>query len=198
MTPPPAPADTAPVELDALLAAAFVAADDLPAYDVTIERWSAKYPGSSERTIHDGSGRYRVEMTFDGARDPGWIMLAGADYRYTTETTTDGFVYWRDRSSEIERAPEMSYPLGLPLACGGGWELVGVDLVGGRVADHLSCPGILVPDEYWIDRDTQLVLRIQMLPDETHGATVDEVVDLHFGPSPAALFELPEGADVRK
>ncbi len=101
-------------------------------------------------------------------------------------------------SSPREDARSVSYPLALPDECPGGWQVVGVDLVRDRLADHLACPGIIVPDEYWIDRETHLVLRVQILREEQQGTDVEEVVDLRFGDLPAALFDLPKDADVRQ
>jgi len=115
-----------------------------------------------------------------------------------TESTTDGVVFWRDLSSQREGGWNVAYPLRLPPECVGGWELIGVDLVGGRTADHLACPGPIVPDEYWIDRKTHLVLRVQTMQDEARGTDVQEVRELRFGPSPPELFDLPPGADVRE
>jgi hypothetical protein len=112
--------------------------------------------------------------------------------------TTDGFVFWRDHSAELEYARTVGYPLGLPSECAGGWTLHGTDVVAGRIADHVSCPGVIVPDEYWIDRDTHLVLRQQTMSEEQYGTDISEVVELRFGPSPPELFELPPGADVRE
>ncbi len=186
-----------PADLDAVLAAAMAASDVPTAYEVAVEQWSAKYPGSTTRTLHDGAGRYRMEMIFDGTTDPASVVLVGDDYHYATESTTDGVVFWRDTSSQMNGERRVGYPLRLPLECVGGWQLIGVDLVHGRIADHLACPGPLVPDEYWIDRDAHLVLRIQTMHDEAYGTDVQEVVELRFGPSPPELFDLPVGADVR-
>ena len=196
-TPPPATADTPPADLDAVVAAALAASDVPSAYVVVVEQWSAKYPGSTTRTLHDGAGRYRVEMTVDGQVEPAYVLLAGDDYRYATESTTDGVVFWRDLS-QTSRDWRVGYPLALPPECVGGWQLTGVDDINGRVADHLACPGPIVPDEYWIDRETSLVLRVQGMHDVAAGTDVQEVLQLGFGSSSPELFELPEGADVRK
>ena len=195
VTPPPGPNGlNPPADLDKLVKAAMLADKDLPAYEVVVENWSAKYPGSQIRVQYDGSGRYRTELTLEGSPDPPSIVLVGDGHRYASQLTTDGFVYWRDMSGSERR---IGYPLLLPNECAGGWQFVGVDLVHGRLADHLACPGPIVPDGYWIDRDTHLVLRTQSLHDEQSGAQVQEVVDLTFGEQPAARFELPPGADVR-
>ena len=198
VTPPPASAGTRPADIDAVLAAAMTASDALPAYEVVVDQWSAKYPGSTTRTLHDGEGRYRVETQFEGVTAPASVVLAGDDYRYATESTADGVVFWRNSSSQMSGGRGVDYPLRLPPECPDGWTLIGIDLVHGRVADHLACPGPLVPDEYWVDRATHLVIRIQTMHDEAYGTDVQEVVELRLGPSPPELFELPEGADVRK
>jgi hypothetical protein len=197
VTPPPAPGSAQPPkDIDALVAASLSTADDAPAYDVTVEHWSAKYPGSTTRILHDGDGRYRSEQTFDQSTDPPSITLSGDGYYYVTDQTTDGVRFWRDMSAQTERG--VRYPLGLPAECAGGWTFVGVDDINGRPADHLMCPGVLAPDEYWIDRDTRLVLRVQTLVDERQGTSVDEVTELRLGVQPAELFELPPDADVRR
>ena len=198
VTPPAAAGDVQPpTDVEALVAASLAATDDPPAYDVALEHWSAKYPGSTTRVVHDGHGKYRSEQTFDQSPDPPWITLSGEDYYYVTDQTTDGVRFWRDRSGEPERG-FVRYPLRVPDACAGDWTFVGVDDIHGRAADHLTCPGALAPDEYWIDRETRLVLRVQTLVDERQGTTVDEVTDLRLGQQPAELFELPPDADVRR
>ena len=198
VAPPSAPPDTEPLDLDAIIAAALVPLDPLPAFDVTIEHTNTKYPGSTTRTVHDGDGRSRIEAMFEGQAEPAaWITLTGPDYRFATESTTDGFRFWRDRSEELKYEPSISYPLSLPGKCAGGWTLLGTDVVAGRIADHVACAGIVVPDEYWIDRETHLVLRQQTMSEARYGTDVSEVVELRLGPSPPELFELPPGAEVR-
>lgn len=197
VTPPPAPGNMkAPADLDALVAAALVADKDLPAYEVVVENWSAKYPGSSSHLRYDGAGRYRVEQTFEETPDPPSITLRGPDYQYSTELTTDGVVFWR-RTTLNEDSRRISYPLRLPDQCARGWTFVGVDLVHDRPADHLTCPGVFGPDGYWIDRETHLVLRIQILQEERSGTSVEEVAELRLVDQPAEFFELPKDADVR-
>lgn len=198
VTPPPVTGDVRPpTDIDALVAASIAATDDPPAYDVTVVHWSAKYPGSTSRVLHDGDGRYRSEQTFDQSIDPPWITLSGDHYYYATEQTTDGVRFWRDRSGQTDRGA-VRYPLQLPAECAGRWTFVGVDEIHGRPADHLTCPGALAPDEYWIDRQTRLVLRVQTLVDERQGTTVDEVTDMRLGPQPKDVFELPPDADLRR
>jgi hypothetical protein len=197
VTPPPVTGEVPPPpDIDALVAASLAAMDDPPAYDVTVELWSAKYPGSSMRVVHDGDGRYRSEQTYPQSPDPPFIALSGDDYFYMTEQTTDGVRFWRDMSGDTDRG-RIVYPLQLPDECVGGWTFVGVDAIRGRPADHLTCPGALAPDEYWIDRETRLVLRTQTLADESQGTSVYEVTEMTLGPQPAELFDLPPGADPR-
>lgn len=199
VTPPPAPADVEPpAKVDVVVAAALAASKDLPGFDVTVEHRNAKYPGNVTRVLHDGSGRFRTEWTFEGSSDPPSIMLSGDDYAYATEMTADGVVFWLDLASPRGDARRGSYPLALPDDCPGGWQVVGVDLVRGRLADHLGCPGIIVPDQYWIDRETHLVVRVQLLRDEQQGTDVDEVIDLRLGELAPELFELPQDADIRR
>ncbi len=196
VTPPPAVGEVQPPsDVEALAAASLAASDDPPAFDVTVERWSAKYPGGTTRVHHDGGERYRHEQTFEGSPDPPGITLSGKDYYYVTELTTDGVQFWRDMGAQTER--RIGYPLRLPDACADGWTFVSVDDIHGRSADHLTCPGPLAPDEYWIDRETGLVLRVQVLADERQGTSVEEVTDLRLGPQQPELFELPPGADLQ-
>ena len=197
VTPPPVTGEVRPPsDIDALVAASLAATAEPPGFDVTIEHWSAKYPGSTSQVLHDGDGRYRSEQTFDQSTDPPYVTLSGDGYYYNTDQTTDGVRFWRDRSGQTDRA--VRYPLQLQDDCAGGWTFVGVDDIHGRPADHLTCPGGLAPDEYWIDRETRLVLRVQTLADERQGTNVDEVTDLRLGPQPAYLFELPPDADLRR
>lgn len=197
VTPPPATGNIkAPTDLTALVGAALVADKDLPAYEVVVENWSAKYPGSTTHLRYDGAGRYRVERTFEGTPDPPSITLRGPDYQYSTELTTDGVVFWRS-TTVGEDSRRVSYPLQMPDQCAGGWTFAGVDVVHDRPADHLTCPGVLAPDGYWIDKETHLVLRIQTLQEERSGTSVLEVAELRLVAQPAELFELPKDADVR-
>lgn len=194
MPPPATEAAVAPGDVDALVAASIAATEGLPAFDVTVDLWMAKYPGSSTRVIADGEGRFRVEQSSDGSTDPPWVTIAADDRYYVTETTTDGVRFWRDMAGTDR---EIAYPLRLPDVCEGGWTVLGVDLILDRPADHLSCPGDPAPVEYWVDHETSLVVRTQSLMSERDGFSVEEVVDLAFGPQPPERFELPPGADVR-
>ncbi len=197
VTPPPAAGSAPPPkDIQALVRASLAATDDPPAFDMTVAHSSAKYPGNAIRVLHDGAGKYRSEQTFDQSSDPPSITLSGDGYYYVTDQTTDGVRFWRDMSGQTERG--VRYPLRIPDACIGGWTFVGVDDIHGRPADHLTCPGVLAPDEYWIDRETRLVLRVQTLVDEREGTSVDEITDLDLGEQPPDLFELPPGADLRR
>ncbi len=195
ITPPPATAAGAlPEDLDALVAASIAATTNLSAFDVTVEDWMSKIPGSTTRVVHDGAGQYRRESTYAGTADPPWITLDVDGHYYYTEMTTDGVQFWRETST-TER--ELAYPLRLPDTCDSGWMVVGVDLILERPADHLACPGDPAPTEFWIDRETGLVVRTMSLMDEQSGVLVEEVTDLRFeAPSPE-LFALPPGADLR-
>lgn len=195
VTPRPASSGVAPsLDLDTLIGLSIAAVEGLPAYDVVIDHWSARYAGSQTRIRHGGAGRYRTEYSVDGTPDPAATVLIGPGYRYAQRFTADGVAYWEDTSGS-DRG--VGYPLSLPADCPGGWTLVGIDVVHERTADHVSCRGVVVPDEYWIDRDTHLVLRVQTFYDEQQGTQVEEVVELRFADQPASLFELPPGADLR-
>jgi hypothetical protein len=197
VTPMPAPGSlTPPAHLDALVAESLAAFKEPPAFEAAVVHWTAKFDGGSTLVHHDGGGRYRFEQTFENSPDPPSIMLVGPDYLYQTELTTDGYRYWRDLSGRTRERPLPAYPLSMPPECPDGWTFVGVDLVHDRAADHVVCPGAIVADEYWIDRETRLVIRTQLLHDEQAGTEVQEV-ELSVGDQPAVLFELPPDADLR-
>jgi hypothetical protein len=84
----------------------------------------------------------------------------------------------------------------LPTTCDVGWDVIGVDEIRGRVADHVRCETAAYSD-YWIDRETHLAVRSFGTPDPTSGWEVSEVVELRLGASPPALFELPPDASIR-
>jgi len=196
VTPPPAEPDGPPgsTDPDAIMAAARDAHDDLPAFDVTVELWSSKYPGSAVRVLHDGAGRYRVERTFDGSPDPTSIELYGPDYRYATEQLADGTVVWRSQPLG-EREPT-GYPLAPPAACEGTLVHEGVKLVLDRPADQIACEGVGQHQRVWIDRETRLVVRVQEDIDDGSETTVSEVSTLELVEPPSSLFELPPGIEV--
>ena len=66
-----------------------------------------------------------------------------------------------------------------------------------RPADHIGCAGDTASTEYWIDRETHLVMRRLTSGDPQAGTDVEEVVDLEFVDQAPELFQLPDGADVR-
>jgi hypothetical protein len=123
------------------------------------------------------------------------IELIGPDHHYATDQLTDGTPIWRDRTGESHRGLP-AYPLELPTICAAGWEVIGVDMIGGRVADHVHCETASSSD-YWIDRETHLAVRIFGTPDPASGWDVSEVVGLRLGESPAERFELPPDASLR-
>ena len=199
----PAPEGAEPLaDLDVLIASALAADDALPAYEVVVAGSDTKNSGSTQRRVHhDGSGRYRVEWTQEPSYGPPSIWLVGDDYSYMTETTTDGAsVFWRKQPSPGQEGRSGSYPLELPAECESGWQYLGVDLILDRPADHVGCPFDFGLTEYWIDRETHLVMRL-VSPgdpgDPLSGTYVEEVVELQFVDQAPELFELPEGADVR-
>lgn len=195
ITPPPAPApQPIPVaDLGLLIAAASGAVEGLPAFEAIVERSNTKYPGAHLRVLYDGSGRFRIEETNQPATvwESTTISLDGNDYRYFSEPQADGSTIWSDHSS---RALENPYPLQPLATCEAGWEHRGVDVLIGRLADHVACVEAESESDFWVDRETHLVLRTQTIADARDGTTVQEVVDLRFVEYPAAQFELPEGA----
>jgi hypothetical protein len=193
ITPPPAAAEPA-TDGDVVVAAGVRAANELGAFDVVVERSSGLFPGSFERIVADGSGRFRIEW-WSEAWPERTIALIGPGYHHVTEQLTDGTPVWRDRSSEPD-GPAPAYPLALPTTCDAGWDVIGVDEVRGRIADHFQCAAA-APSDYWIDRETHLVVRTFGTPDPATGWEVSEVVELRLGTTPAELFELPPGASPR-
>jgi len=90
------------------------------------------------------------------------------------------------------------------------WRHLGVDRVGAFIADHITCGDAektwnvngdqygcgCAGSEFWIDRDTHLVVR-RVRPGEGGGPSdVREVVDLEFTRTPQDLFHPPAGATV--
>jgi hypothetical protein len=192
-TPPPARAEPA-TDGDAVVTAALRAADELAAFDVVVEYSSATFPKHSDRIIADGAGEFRIER-WSEAWPARTIELIGPDYHYATEELADGTPVWRDRTNTTQPGPPTD-PLELPTTCDSGWEVMGVDEIHGRVADHVRCD-TAAPSDYWIDRETHLAVRIFGRPDPASGWDVSEVVELRLGESPAKLFELPPGASLR-
>jgi hypothetical protein len=84
----------------------------------------------------------------------------------------------------------------VPENCIGDWEHRGVDQIAGRLADHIACSSDATT-EYWIDRATHLVTRIQTSGDPMQGTIVQEMVDLRIGTTPVVKWDLPEGANVQ-
>ena len=190
----PRPVQTEPAtDGDAVVEAAKLAASELAGFEVVVEYSSAKFPKHSDRIIADGSGRFRIERWSEGWPERA-IELIGPDYHYATEQLTDGTPVWRDRTGESRRGLP-TYPLELPVDCDVGWAVIGVDEIGGRIADHVRCATAGSPD-YWIDRKTHLAVRIFGTPDPAFGWEVSEVVQLRLGAQPSELFELPPDASL--
>lgn len=186
MTPLPAAADPA-ADGDAVAAAALRAAG-LVAFEVVVENSGATVMKHSDRIIADGSGRFRIERWSDDLAAP-TIELIGPDHYYATEQIADGTSVWRERKRLTQRELP-TYPIRLPKTCDGGWAVLGVDEIHGRVADHIRCKTAGSAD-YWIDRSTHLAVRIFGTPDPSSGWEASEVVELRLGKSPPELFELP-------
>ena len=80
-------------------------------------------------------------------------------------------------------------------SCATDATFIGVDIVHGREADHLACPGDSGDLEYWLDRETSLVVRSQYF--DGLGTYVEEVIELEIGPQPADQFVVPPGEVVQ-
>jgi hypothetical protein len=198
ITPPPALGEEPLTAADDLVRLAGEAPLAIGAYTVTIEETntSMSNPGSRTLVLFDGVDRYRIERTdqIGTIWEMTSITLIGKDYAYSSETQIDGTTIWR--ASGREREPGSSaYPLQIMTSCDGGWEHRGVDVVGARVADHVGCQADPT-SEYWIDRDTHLVVRAQSTFDPMSGTNVQQVVDFGLGTPQGAEWELPPGADV--
>lgn len=196
----PAPATTPPpagVELardgDAIVAAATQAADELGAFDAVVEHAGATVPTRWDRVVADGSGRFRVERWYASSPER-TIELISPDHHYATEPLTDGTMIWREGKRLTQRQLPTS-PIPLPSACDGSWDVIGVDEIHGRVADHIRCSASGSSD-YWIDRETHLAVRVFSTPDPASGWETSEVTRLRLGESDAELFELPPDASL--
>jgi hypothetical protein len=206
-TPPPAAQVPEPVPLKRLIAAAKDADLDLPAFQMTMESTNTKHPSSRQRVFADGTGRYRIEDTYNvGRGDEGWaVTLGGIDRVLRSEGQGDSPAVWTDPCrgappSECRYSTGgggTAWPLRLPDECEAGWSHVGVDLILDRAADHVRCESEASEPDYWIDRDTLLVVRRQDVTDERYGTWVYAVTELEFGQQAAELFELPPGAVVQ-
>ena len=143
----------------------------------------------------DGTGRYRIEDTYNvGRGDEGWaVTLGGIDRVLRSEGQGPGPAPW----TVVTRASPTPWPLRLPEVCDTGWSHVGVDLVLDRPADHVRCASDTSDPDYWIDRETHLVVRKQGVTDERYGTWISAVTGLEFGPQPDELFQLPPGAEVQ-
>jgi hypothetical protein len=196
ITPPPAPGEGSKTGATELVRLAQEAPPGQGAYAVTFEEMSTGGPDQMARTLQmfDGTNRYRIERT--GPVGTAWestsITLIGDGYYYASETQVDGTTAWNSSS----RGGQGGYPLEITTSCHGGWENRGVDLVAGRLADHVGCIGEDVGD-FWIDRASHLVLRTQVSDDPSVGTRVREVVDLRFALVPGVEWALPAGAVVR-
>jgi hypothetical protein len=196
ITPPPAPDPGLVIAADELVRLAHEAPTGLGPYAVTIEDTNSVMNNGGSRTLvrFDGDNRYRIEQTsqIGTVWEATAVTLIGPGYRYTSQVAVDGSTIWTG-------APDRgggTYPLQLAESCEGGWEHRGVDLVDGRVADHVGCAGDDA-NEYWIDRTTRLAVRLQSLGDAFSGTTVQQVTDIRLGPNPGVEWDLPEGADLR-
>ena len=196
VTPPPAPGEKPRTEAAELVRLAEAARAGLAPYAVTFREMSTVGPAQDNRTrqLFDGTSRYRIERTsqFGTVWEATSVELAGDGYHYFGETQVDGTMTW----SSSRRGGPSGYPLGITATCRDGWENRGVDLIAGRVADHVGCVDEDA-GEFWIDRATHLVLRTQVTEDASVGTRVQEVVDLQLGLVQGVEWELPPGALIR-
>ena len=184
-----------------------------PPLHLTVNQWRSKGGGyGQDRLDYVGPERFRVDGGPDTvAGTPGQTRLAtSGEQVYESETGDDGSVTWRQRRQDPRHFYLSDWLvhtlLALPDDCP-RWRHLGMDSVGPFIADHLDCEkdkykGV----EYWVDRATHLVVRLQSA-DDSHcgrsqwpwpcsGTAVSEVVELSFGPTPDERLRLPEGAVV--
>jgi hypothetical protein len=195
ISPPPAPGEKPLTGAAELVRLAEGAPDGVGAYAASLEDTTTMGPAQTSRTrvLFDGTGRYRIEATSQVGTvwEATSVTLIGPGYRYDSELQIDGTTIWRKSSRQSLGA----YPLQVAMTCHGGWENRGVDLIAGRVADHVGCVGENTGD-FWIDRASRLVVRTQISDDPSGGTNVREVVDLRIGPLQAVEWSLPVGAVV--
>jgi hypothetical protein len=190
-TPAAAPAQPAAPDVPALVAEALASYADGPPMAATIEERG--FLTGEYRRFHDGEGRFREEWHFD-RQDPAspTVYLMGPDGTLESWFLDDGTIEWRKLGRTFEPTFD-GFTLGLPAECPTGWAYLGLDLLLGREAWHISCAGV----EYWVERERHLVVRRHIRPDplEIEGDT-STVLDIVLGPQPAKLFVPPEGAVV--
>ena len=197
VTPPPAAGEPVPVDINALVARARAAQLGLPPVRVTVSRWRSR--GGDAGQVHldyDSLTRYRIDWGPDpvsGITGSSGIV-ASAEEIYRSEAADDGTETWHavagSRNLRLARDVWLWDALlnRLPEECLIGWRHLGVDLVGPFTADRVTCDS----DEYWIDRDSGLVVRLQS--GDATDIQISEVVDLTYGRSPDERFGLPDGA----
>jgi hypothetical protein len=195
ITPPPVPGEQPVANLPNLVRLAQEAPLALGPYAITVEERTTGSSDEGARSLlfFDGTSRYRIERTsqLGTVWEATMVTLGGDDYRYTSEILIDGTLVWR-----ASTRGGAGYPMQVPVNCAGDWEHRGVDQIAGRAADHISCASDATTD-YWIDRATHLVTRIQTSGDPMQGTIVQEVVALRLGETPIVEWDLPEGANVQ-
>ena len=194
--PAAAPAEPPSETADELVALAGSSGATLPAYEVVVQDADTglALPGGRTRVLFDGTGRYRIETTLQPgtAWESTMITLAGGGYRYVGEPQPDGSIAWRSSSRGSG-----GYPLEVP-GCQAGWREVGIDLIAGRVADHVACQDRGSATEIWIDRELRVLLRSQQSSDPISGGiSIDQVETFGPGVGDTSLFDLPAGASVQ-
>ena len=195
--PPAAPGEQPLTVAAELVRLAEAARAGLAPYAVTFQEMSSGTPAGQDirtRQLFDGTSRYRIERTSQLGTiwEATSVELAGDGYRYVGETQVDGTMTW----NSSQRGGPTGYPLGITATCRGGWENRGVDLILGRVADHVGCVDEHAGD-FWIDRATHLVLRTQVTDDSSAGTRVQEVVELRLGLVQGVEWDIPPSAFVR-
>ena len=121
----------------------------------------------------------------------------------------DAQFMWLDET--LFNLPECGPAGGLdPGLRGPRWRHLGVDRVGAFTADHIACGDAELTwtvdgtefgcgcsgMEFWIDRETHIVVR-RLIPGEDNGPIdIREVVDLRFATSPDEIFRPPDDAAI--
>ncbi len=178
-------------DVPALVAATIQSYAGMPSMEIVIEE-----RGQREGDWHrftDGTGQMREERFYDQGSEPPIITLWIAEGFYETWYLDDGTTEWRRMGDFTPPASIAFFTLGLPDLCVDGWEYLGLDLVLGSAAWHISCGRT----EFWIDRERLLVVRRVVVPDALHLVVETQtVLQVELGPQPAELFELPRDAVV--
>jgi hypothetical protein len=173
-----------------------------PAFSITY-----KMPMSGDVTLAaDGAGTWRVDTADEGAGS--YWLWDGADHLGHYDPAT---LVWVDGTSKelgILGPPGPlwieytwgtgeitgSDPVRHVIPCGGAASVPDGRVVLGHATDHIVCPDIDM--EYWLDRETRLILRMEAGPTTPHwsgtpgiAAAVVEATAFSVGAQPADLFD---------